>query len=105
MSYHVQFRWGGSEADAPVERMRVALSELDTEDIEHPDTWLTHESGWTLTVFSTGLVIWENVEEDEPARHQKGISRERALELWMKLARGDVEGIEKEHWSAGNGND
>jgi hypothetical protein len=103
MTYHVQFRWGDSEPDAPVERMREALSELDVEDLEHPDAWLTHESGWTLSVFSSGLVVWDNLAEPGASQHQNGISRDRALELWQTLSRGDIAAIEREPWSPGYG--
>jgi hypothetical protein len=32
----VNRRWGDSDDDPPVERMRDALAELDVEDVEHP---------------------------------------------------------------------
>jgi len=57
--------------DEPNEnRMRELLAELDKSDPEHPDTWLTHESGWTLSFFEAGLLIWENGESEGKPRHQ-----------------------------------
>jgi hypothetical protein len=97
--------------------MRELLGELDQEDgPEHPDTWLTHESGWTLSVFQSGLAIWSydadhdaaatpDEEESEvwsEPRHQVGVSRERALDLWLKLSRGEIAAIEQEPWQPGH---
>lgn len=64
MSYHVVTRWGDS-VDRPSEpRMLEVLKELEADDPEHPDCWLTHESGWTLSVGGSGRVIYENLSEE-----------------------------------------
>jgi hypothetical protein len=102
MTYSVTGRWGDSE-DAPNERrMRELLAQLEEHDPEHPDAWLTHESGWILAVFESGLVVLENLESEGNPRHQVGISREKALSLWLKLSRGDIAEIEQEPWSPGH---
>jgi hypothetical protein len=101
MSYSVETRWGGSERAPGASRMREILAELDKHDPEHPDTWLTHESGWTLAIFESGLVVWENVENPGEPRHQVGISRDKALNMWLKLSRGEIPAIEQEPWRSG----
>ena len=85
MTCHVNTRWGGSEPNPSVDRMREVLAELDAEDDEHPDVSLSHESEWCLSVFRSGLLVWENLEEGDP-KHMRRVSRDRVLELWMKLA-------------------
>jgi hypothetical protein len=102
MSYHVSRRWGGSDKNATIEQMREALAELAVEDVEHPDVALTHESGWCLEAFPSGLLVWENLETGEP-RHMRDISRDRVLELWQRLAVGDFAAIEIEPWKPGYG--
>lgn len=102
MSYHVNRRWGGSDDNPTIEKMREALAELDAEDIEHPDVALIHESGWCLGAYPSGLLIWENLEEGEP-RHMRSVSREHVLDLWQLLARGEFATIEAEPWKAGYG--
>src|SRR5258708_31723642 len=101
MSYSVTARWGDSVDEPNENRMRELLAQLDKHDPEHPDTWLTHESGWTLSFFETGLLIWENLESEGQPRHQVDISKEKALSLWLKLSRGEIAEIEKEPWSPG----
>ena len=102
MTYSVTARWGDSE-DAPNERrMRELLAQLEEHDPEHPDAWLTHESGWTLAVFESGLVVWENIESEGAPRHQVGVSREHALSLWLNLSRGEIAQIEQQPWSPGH---
>ena len=103
MAFYVQTRWGGSEESPSKERMIVILSELDHSDAEHPDAWLTHESGWTLSAHESGLLVWENGESDTSPRHILGVPRERVLDLWTKLAAGLIPEIEQEPWRAGNG--
>jgi hypothetical protein len=101
MTFHVRSRWGGDESEPSVDRLRAILEKLDAEDDEHPDVALTHESEWCLSVFPSGLVIWENFEENEP-RHMNGVSRERVLALWLKLAQGQLDDIEAEPWLQGS---
>ena len=103
MTYFVQTRWGDSE-DTPTEaRMREILAELDTSDPEHPDTWLSHESGWTLSIFEGGLVVWENPELEEGPRYQQHVSRDEALRMWLFLSRGAFDQIESLLWTEGYG--
>lgn len=47
------------EQDPPDEAVRVLLDELDTADAEHPDVAVSHESGWTLSAFRGGRLVWE----------------------------------------------
>jgi len=101
MTYHVVARWGDSEDVPNEQRMREILAQLDEHDPEHPDAWLTHESGWTLTVYESRLVVWENVESAGEPRHRVGVSTEEALSLWLKLSRGDIEAIDQEPWCPG----
>jgi hypothetical protein len=101
MSCFLERRWGGSTEDPTVDQMRSALDELETDDDEHPDTWLTHDSGWTLTAYQTGVLIWGNDEEKVGLRHLPEVPRARILELWQLLARGDIAAVEREGWLAG----
>ena len=117
MTYYAVARWtGGGEDNPPVERLREILQELDVHDPEHPDCWLVHrETGWTLSAFSSGLLIWANDGGPDPSRdpepdligypgdrHMKGVSREKVLELWLKLAAGDIAAVEAEPWLPGS---
>jgi hypothetical protein len=80
--------------------MREILDELATDDQEHPSAWLTDdETGWTLDAYQSGLLIWQN--RFAPPRHINNVPRERVLELWVKLANGKIDEIEKEPWSLG----
>jgi hypothetical protein len=102
MTFFVTSRWGGDGPDVSVEHMRQVLQELDLHDDEHCSVSLTHESGWSLGAFESGLLVWENVEEGEP-RHLPVAGREHVLELWQALARGDLERVEREPWRPGYG--
>lgn len=102
MAFHVTTRWGSDERDVPVERMREVLAQLDADDPEHPEVSLTHESEWSLGAYPGGLLIWEHLEDGNP-RHMRGVTRDRVLELWIKLAEGRIQEVNGELWSPGYG--
>ena len=102
MSYHVQRRWGDSDDDPSVEKMGEALAELEVEDIEHPDVALIQKSGWCLGAYPSGLLVWEHLNSGEP-RHMRGVSRDRVLEMWQWLSRGDLAKVDGEDWKPGYG--
>ena len=71
---------------------------------EHPDVAVTHESGWTLTAFESGLLIWENVESERAQpRHRRGVAREELRRLFTSVARDDLRTVEDYGWRAGYG--
>lgn len=83
--------------------MRAILSELDTADQEHPDTWLSDDAGWTITHSETGIAVWENGEDESAPRYQEEVSRDEALRLWLLLANGNYDEIEQQPWKDGVG--
>jgi len=83
--------------------MRQILAELDINDDEHPDVSLTHESEWSLAAYSSGLLVYENIEAGDP-RHMKNVSRDQVLRLWCMLSEGQLAEIEAERWLPGYGN-
>lgn len=103
MSCFVQARWGDSEDNPSADRMREVLDELDVSDPEHPDTWLVHESEWTLSAFESGLIIWDNPELSDGPRYREQVSRDEVLHLWELLSRGEIEEIESLSWKEGSG--
>jgi hypothetical protein len=102
MAYHLYTRMGSCESSPTHERMREVLSELDSDDDEHLSVSVTHESEWCLGAYPGGLLVWENVESREiRPRHLNNVSRERVLELWVKLSEGRRDEVEKEPWLPG----
>jgi hypothetical protein len=104
MAYSASDRWGATELNPPIERLRELLQSLDIEDKEHPDVALKHETEWCLSAFSSGLLVWENVEaKGNNAKHMKCVPREAVLGLWLKLTRGDIAAVQAEPWRPGYG--
>jgi hypothetical protein len=104
VTFYSTNRWGAMEREPSVEYLRNLLQSLDIADHEHPDVSLTHETGWALSAFSSGLVLFENVEgEDNSARHMKNVPRDKVLLLWIKLAQGELAEVEAEPWLLGHG--
>ena len=86
MDTGLENRWGGGPENPTVEEMRAALAELDTPDMEHPNTWLSDDEGWTVDVYESGLVIFSH--EDEVICERRDVTRGEALELWLLLQQG-----------------
>lgn len=101
--YHTTDADGISELNPTVEKMRELLDSLDTVDAheaEYPDVSLVDDSsGWSLSVYPSGVVTFENLDEpDDVPRFMSGVSRNQALELWLELSRGEIRQVNSRPW-------
>jgi hypothetical protein len=102
MSFSITHVSGAMEQDPPQSAIAALVEELASADAEHPDVALADESGWSLSAFRSGRVVWENVEDDDvEPRHLTGVRPEQVVVLFETLAAGDVGAIEQEPWMAG----
>jgi hypothetical protein len=100
-NYSVSTRWGSSEDEPSEARMAEILLELDTPDEEHPSACMHHHpTGWLLSLDEEGFAHLENVELDVES-HMPHVARARALQLWVRFARGGPEAVQAEPWIAG----
>ena|SRR5882724_3299107 len=102
-STYLTTRWGTGIENPAVQEMRRALAELEKVDPEHPDCWLSDETGWTVAVHETGKVVLENTESDEGPWHMKNLPAEYILELWRLLQVGDIASLRRKAWVDGYG--
>ena len=93
----------GDMEPATVDNVEALLAELDHADGEHTNVSVSDESEWTLSAFAGGLLIWENVEEDDEPRHMLGVSRREMLDHFQTLVRGDLDAVHALPWSPGYG--
>jgi hypothetical protein len=72
----------------------------DFEEADHPDLSLVHDtSGWVLTLYPSGIVTYENLDDDDDQpRFMTGILKAKALQLWKSLARGDIDALNQLPW-------
>mgnify|MGYP005848838017 CR=1 FL=1 len=101
--YHTTDTDGITELNPTAETMRGLLHSLDRSDAdeaEHPDVSLVHDgSGWSISVFPSGVVTFENLDEpDEMPRFMAGVSRNQALALWLDLSRGRIDHLRSQPW-------
>lgn len=101
--YHSTDMDGISELNPDSDRMQALIAQLDLADIEeaeHPDVSLVHDpSGWTLTLYPSGIVTYENLDDDDTQPlFMTGIDRAQALDLWKSLARGEVDALKQLPW-------
>ena len=100
MSFHTTDRDGITELNPPEPKLREILRSLMDEREDHAEVWLTHsESGWTLTVFRSYVVQWHNDRIDEPTRELSGLDFNKALELWLMLAKGYIADLNRQPWT------
>jgi hypothetical protein len=101
MAFSITHVYGEMEASPPVAALAALVDELATADDEHPDVAVSHESGWTLSAFPSGLVVWENVEDEvDTSRHLDGVDRQQLVRMFEMLAAGDLSSIEAYPWLA-----
>src|SRR5438132_4877066 len=100
MAFHIMHADGRMESSPPLSALPRLLDELVIADAEHGDVSLTHESEWCISVSRSGFVAFENLEEGEP-QHMRDLPREKILDLWAKLSRGEIESIGSEAWLPG----
>jgi len=98
MAFSITHRNGAMQADPPIEAIEALLEELDGIDDEHPDVAISHDSGWTLSAFASGRLIYENVEDLDQLPRQILIDRRVARDLFRVLAEGDLNRLEGEAW-------
>lgn len=102
VTFTVTHRSGAMQLESDPSVIDLLLAELDIDDPEHPDVSVTHENGWTLSAFNSGLLVWENVESG-PAMHMTNLSRSEVKRLFLTLAIGDVSTVNMEEWLEGYG--
>jgi hypothetical protein len=100
MAFHITHSGGAMESSPPLSVLSGLLDELERADAEHGDVSVTHESEWCISVSRSGYMTLEHLERGEP-RHLRDISREQILDLWTKLARGDIQSVESAGWISG----
>ena len=101
--YHTTDMDGVSMMNPDKKSMRELLAMLDEPeslDEEMPDVSLIHDpSGWSVSVFPSGIVTLENLEDEDVAPlYMNAISRDAALEMWLELSRGEIERVRDRPW-------
>ncbi|CAI8260600.1 MAG: Uncharacterised protein [Opitutia bacterium UBA7350] len=94
--YHTTDLDGITELKPDKQRLREILTTLDqgnADSASHPDVSLINdENGWSLSVFASGVVAFEQLDQEEDAPfYMKDVSRDTALGLWLNLAAGKIE--------------
>lgn len=98
MSFHTTDRDGITELNPSVEKMQEILETLQDDIPENPDVWLTHDSGWSVSFFPSGLAILENEELEAESKQLTDVSSDKALQLWQLLAQGKIDTLLEGNW-------
>ncbi|MFF0741775.1 hypothetical protein ACFYVL_15365 [Streptomyces sp. NPDC004111] len=106
MTYFMYDVQGNAVDEPSAETIRTLVVDgLAEPEAANPEVSLTHESGWSLTAFAGGLMLWENVEEAEEgadggshALTLDDVAAEEAARLFALLAAGEVEKIAGLGW-------
>jgi hypothetical protein len=102
VSFYVANGLGDHLDDPSEEEMRRFLNAIDASDEEHGAAWLGTDSGYTVE-WSDAVLVFSGPGFEPPSRHMRKVPRERALGLWVALARGDIAAVERCDWHPGNG--
>jgi hypothetical protein len=95
---HIAHLFGEMEP-ATIDALPALIAELDNADGEHTDVSIEDDSGWGLSAYASGLVIWENVDDDGGTPQQMaGVSRQEMVEMFTQIANGDIEAVAARPW-------
>jgi hypothetical protein len=94
---------GGEEEEGELSMLPALLAELDGPlDEEHPDVAVSDdETGWALSVFQSGKLVWENPDNDDEPRHVSDLGRDAILRAMTSVATGNLDDLEQFAWSPG----
>ena|SRR5450432_1081669 len=99
MAYYVANALGESEDQPSRARMLEFLESIDHLDLEHGAAWLTDTTENSLEFNGDGTLVFSR--QNGMPRHIVGVSKQGALELWVLLAQGDLDDLEKQPWQPG----
>jgi hypothetical protein len=89
----------GEMEPATADLVPALIAELDNADVEHTDVSISDESGWGLSAYASGLVIWENIEGDADTEQQMtDVSRAEMVEMFTDIANGDIDAVAGRPW-------
>lgn len=88
----------GDQNMATAEGVPQLVAELDQADNEHTDVSVEHESGWALSAYREGLVVWGNIDDDDESGWLYDVPRNEVVRLFTALVLGDVTGIGEQEW-------
>jgi hypothetical protein len=98
VSFTVRHLHGAHEPNPPPGWEHRLFAELANSDGEHTDVSVLHESGWTLSAFAGGLVVWEDLGRLElgqlPVERRFRLAPEEVLAAWRDLAEGRLADVE-----------
>ena len=94
---------GSGEDNPPVESLSGLFDELLTADREHGDvTVVNDDSGWCMSAHRDGRLVFEKLGSGgTAAKHMMPVSKERVLELWGRLIKGEIDILLGEPWKPG----
>jgi hypothetical protein len=106
MSYSVNHVDGSSdEGITDLELLRDLYDELQDADEEHFEvTVFNDDLGYYITAYESGHVILDKMSDDDPqlrCLHIDGVTRDQVIDMWRKLALGDIEKILAMPWRLG----
>ncbi|MGK3970056.1 hypothetical protein WMF01_56870 [Sorangium sp. So ce1667] len=92
---------GSGEENPSLESLSNLYDELVSADSEHGDVAVIHDdSGWCMSAHRDGRIVFEHLREGGE-RHMMPVTKERALELWRRLIKGNIDGLLAEAWIPG----
>ncbi|MDQ5824013.1 MAG: hypothetical protein M3441_07345 [Chloroflexota bacterium] len=101
MSFFICHVYGDNERDPPLDSLEHLYAEKDVGDDDHFGVSVIHETEWCLTLLSSNTLIWENLEAGDNPQHMKNVPKDKVLDLWSNLARGDITTVDAEPWLEG----
>ncbi len=100
MAYYICNGGGDSEDSPTQEQMIQFLAKLDPYDHEHCAAWLADDDGNSLEFSICGNLRFDRI--DHEPRYLFPVTKEQTLLLWLQLAAGSFDELERQVWQPGS---
>jgi hypothetical protein len=98
--FSITHRHGEMERDPPLDAISALIQELGEPDSEQGDVSVQQESGWSLSAYPRGLLVYEHLEGEE-IRPLRNVPTGKMLALFVAVAQGAFQRLEQEDWIPG----
>jgi hypothetical protein len=86
------------ETSASPEVIERLVEELATADTEHTDVSIADQSGWALSAYADGRMMWENFEEGDDQFIMTNVPRDEVVRLFEMVAAGEIDRLKELRW-------
>lgn len=93
---------GSDEENFPIEKLEDLYEELMVSSISDGNVAVIHDAtGWCISTYRDKRVVLGHLGVEGKDMHMHPVPRSKTIELWTRLAKGEIESLKSEPWLPG----